>query len=178
MAIYALQSFEPELPVDGSAWVAPNATLIGRVRLAPNASVWFGAVLRGDNEWITIGGGSNVQDNSVFHADPGIPAIVGCNVTIGHAVVFHGATVGDNCIIGMGATLLNNARVGANSIVGAHALLPEGKDYPERSLIVGVPGRVVRALTDDEVAMLPRAAARYVANAKRFREQLREIQSA
>lgn len=173
MAIYELETLAPELPADGSFWVAPNATLIGKVRLARNTSIWFGAVLRGDNDWITIGEGSNVQDGSVFHTDMGIPANVGRNVTIGHAVVFHGATIGDNCIIGMGATLLNGARVGAHSIVGAHALLPENKDYPERSLIVGVPGRVVRALTDAEVAMLPRSAQHYAANAQRYRRGLK-----
>ncbi len=175
MPIYGLDSMAPELPADGSFWLAPNATLIGKVRLARNTSIWFGAVLRGDNDWITIGEGSNVQDGSVFHTDAGIPANVGRNVTIGHAVVFHGATIGDNCIIGMGATLLNGARVGANSIVGAHALLPEGKDYPERSLIVGVPGRVMRTLTDAEVAMLPRSAENYVANAQRYKRGLKVV---
>ena len=124
MPIYGLDSMAPELPADGSFWLAPNATLIGKVRLARNTSIWFGAVLRGDNDWITIGEGSNVQDGSVFHTDAGIPANVGRNVTIGHAVVFHGATIGDNCIIGMGATLLNGARVGANSIVGCSAPTP------------------------------------------------------
>ena len=175
MPLFALGDSRPELPPDGDYWIAPNATLIGKVRLARGASIWFGAVLRGDNDWISIGENSNVQDGSVLHTDDGIPLIIGANVTIGHAVVIHGATVGDNALIGMSATILNRARVGASSIVGAHALLPEGKDYPEKSLIVGVPARVVRSLSDDEAAMLPLSAKHYVANAERYRRELRLI---
>jgi carbonic anhydrase/acetyltransferase-like protein (isoleucine patch superfamily) len=175
MAIYALGDRRPELPADGDYWIAPNAAVIGRVRLAKGASVWFGAVVRGDNEWITIGENSNVQDGSVLHSDDGVPLTIGANVTIGHAVVLHGATVGDNCLIGMHATLLNRSRVGASSIVGAHALLPEDKNYPEQSLILGVPARVLRTLSTDEAAMLPLSAQHYVANARRFREHLVKI---
>ena len=175
MGIYALGDKRPDLPADGDYWIAPNAAVIGRVRLAKGASVWFGTVIRGDNEWITIGENSNVQDGSVLHSDDGVPLTVGANVTIGHAVVLHGATIGDNCLIGMHATLLNRARVGASSIVGAHALLPENKDYPEQSLIIGVPARVLRPLSNDEAATLPLSAQHYVENARRFREQLVKI---
>jgi len=175
LPLYALGGSRPELPPDGEYWIAPTATLIGKVRLARGASVWFGATVRGDNEWITIGENSNIQDGSVLHTDEGIPLTIGTNVTVGHAVVLHGATIGDNSLIGMSATILNRARVGKSCVVGAHALLPEGKDYPDRSLIVGVPGRVARTLTDDEAALLPLSAQHYVANAERFRKELRQL---
>ena len=144
MAIYALSDWRPELPPAGQYWLAPNATLIGRVRLLPGASIWFGAVLRGDNEWITVGERTNIQDLCVIHTDPGMPVVLGRNVTVGHGVVLHGASVGDNSVIGMGATILNRAKIGKNSIVGAHALIPEGKEFEDNSLIVGVPGKVAR----------------------------------
>jgi carbonic anhydrase/acetyltransferase-like protein (isoleucine patch superfamily) len=173
MPIYALADAHPDLPADGDYWIAPSADVIGRVRLGRGASIWFGVVLRGDNEWITIGENTNIQDGSVLHSDDGVPLTIGANVTVGHAVVLHGATVADNCLIGMGATLLNRCRIGAHSIVAAHALIPEGKEYPERSLILGAPARVARTLSDDEVAMLPLSAQHYVANARRFRAQLK-----
>jgi carbonic anhydrase/acetyltransferase-like protein (isoleucine patch superfamily) len=175
MPIYELNGAKPELPSDGDYWIAPTATLIGKVRLARGASIWFGAILRGDNDWISIGENSNIQDGSILHTDDGIPLSIGANVTVGHAVVLHGATVGDNALIGMSATLLNRARVGASSIVGAHALLPEGKEYPERSLIVGVPARVMRTLSEEEAALLPLSAQHYVANAQRYRRELKEV---
>lgn len=175
MTIYALEGVAPEFPADGSYWVAPSATLIGRVRLMAKASVWFGSVLRGDNDWITVGENSNVQDNSVIHTDPGLPATLGANVTVGHNVIVHSAVIGDNSLIGMGAVLLNRARIGKNCIVGAGTLVPEGKEYPDGSLILGSPGRIVRALSEHEIAMIAASAGVYVANAARFREKLERI---
>jgi carbonic anhydrase/acetyltransferase-like protein (isoleucine patch superfamily) len=173
MPLYALDDIAPEL--DGASWVAPTATLIGRVRLLRNASVWFGAVLRGDNEMIEIGENSNVQDNAVIHTDPGLPVVVGPDVTIGHNVILHSAAVGDHSLIGMGATLLNRAKIGSYCVVGAQALVAEGKEFPDGSLIVGAPARVVRKLTEEEMRRLENSAEHYVANAKRFRESLKGI---
>jgi len=161
MPIYELQGITPELPAPGTFWVAPNAVLVGKVRLASEASVWFGAVLRGDNEWIEIGAKTNVQDNCVLHTDPGFPLTVGAGCTIGHKAILHGCTIGDNTLIGMGATVLNGAKIGADSIVGAAALVTEGKEFPARSLIVGSPAKVVRELDDKTVAFLKLAAASY-----------------
>jgi carbonic anhydrase/acetyltransferase-like protein (isoleucine patch superfamily) len=175
MAIYALDDWRPELPPEGEYWLAPTATLIGRVRLARGASVWFGAVLRGDNDWITIGERSNIQDLAVLHTDPDIPLTLGSNVTIGHGVVLHGAIVGDNSVIGMGATLLNRARIGKNCIVGAHALIPEGKQFPDNSLILGVPGKVVRSIPDEETGMLTMNAQIYFDRWQRYRHELKQI---
>src|SRR5256714_10188634 len=151
MPLYALKDWHPELPENGDCWIAPNATLIGRVRITQGASVWFGSVLRGDNDWIIVGENSNIQDVCVLHTDPGIPLSIGANVSIGHGAVVHGATVGDNCIIGMGATLLNRAVIGKNSIVGANGLIPEGKQFPDNSLLVGVPARVSRTIPRSDV---------------------------
>lgn len=177
MAIYALGDWRPELPPQGQYWLAPNATLIGRVRLLPGASVWFGAVLRGDNEWITVGERSNIQDLCVIHTDPGMPVILGTNVTIGHGVVLHGAIVGDNSVIGMGATLLNRARIGKNSIVGAHALIPEGKEFPDNSLIVGVPGKVLRSIPDEQTGMLMLNAQIYFDRWHRYQDELKPVEA-
>jgi carbonic anhydrase/acetyltransferase-like protein (isoleucine patch superfamily) len=175
MGVYALGGSRPELPGQGEYWLAPNASLIGKVRLKKGASVWFGAVIRGDNDWITIGENSNVQDGAVLHTDDGIALDVGANVTIGHGAVIHGARIGDNCLIGINATVLNRVVLGASCLVGANALLPEGKTYPEKSLIVGVPARVARPLSEDEIAFLPLSAAHYCANAERFREELKQL---
>ena len=172
MPIYTIEGAAPEFPADGRYWIAPTAVVIGRVRLLSNSSLWFGAVLRGDNDWITIGENSNIQDNSVVHTDPGLPVTVGTNVTVGHNVILHSATVGDNSLIGMGSTLLNRARVGSNCIVGANALIAEGKEFPDGSLIIGAPARVARPLTEAEIAMLKLSADVYVANATRFRDHL------
>lgn len=166
MTCYTLDDVAPLLADD--AWVAPSAQVIGRVILGARASVWFAAVLRGDNDPITIGDDSNVQDGAVIHADPGVPAIIGRGVTIGHRAIVHGARVCDNSLVGMGATLLNHAVIGADSIVGANALVTEGKVFPAGSLIVGAPAKVVRALTDTEIAGLRVSAATYVANARRY----------
>jgi carbonic anhydrase/acetyltransferase-like protein (isoleucine patch superfamily) len=175
MPIYAIEGVTPEFPADGQYWIAPTATVIGRVRLMKNASVWFGAVLRGDNDWIIIGENSNIQDNSVIHTDPGLPVTLGANVTVGHNVVLHSTTVADNSLIGMGATLLNRSRIGSNCIVGANALIAEGKEFPDGSLIVGTPARVARALSDAEQTMLRLSADIYVANHRRFRDHLTDM---
>jgi carbonic anhydrase/acetyltransferase-like protein (isoleucine patch superfamily) len=175
MTIYALEGAAPEFPGDDAWWVAPSAVLVGRVRLLKNASVWFGAVLRGDNDWIVVGENSNVQDNSVIHTDPGLPTTIGANVTVGHRVILHSTTVGDNSLIGMGSTLLNRSRIGRNCLVGANTLISEGKEIPDRSLVLGSPGRVVRQLSDDEVTMLTLSAGIYVKNYQRFRGSLGEL---
>ena len=175
MPIYALDGVEPELPSDGSYWVAPNAVLIGRVRLLKNASVWFGAVLRGDNDWITVGENSNIQDNSVCHTDPGQPVTLGSNVTIGHKVILHSTTVGDGSLVGMGSTLLNRSKIGCNCLVGANALIVEGKEFADGSLIIGAPARVARALGERELMILKMSAEVYVENHQRFRGGLKRL---
>ncbi|NLH80340.1 MAG: gamma carbonic anhydrase family protein [Phyllobacteriaceae bacterium] len=175
MTMWKIDDIAPELPGDGSAWVAPTAALIGRVRLLPGASVWFGAVLRGDNEWIEVGEGSNVQDLSMLHTDIGFPLVIGPDCTIGHKVTLHGCTIGANTLIGMGATILNGARIGAESLVGAGAVVTEGKDYPDRSLIVGAPAKVIRVLDDAAVARLKKSAEGYVRNAARYAAGLEPI---
>ncbi|TBW33892.1 gamma carbonic anhydrase family protein [Siculibacillus lacustris] len=175
MAIWMLDGQAPDLPEDGSAWVAPSADLIGRVRLGRESSVWFGAVLRGDNEWIEIGDRSNVQDLSVLHTDLGAPLTIGADCTIGHKVTLHGCTIGRNSLIGMGATILNHARIGEDCLVGAGALVTEGKAFPDRSLIVGVPARVIRLLDDAAVARLTRSAEGYARNARRYADGLKPL---
>jgi carbonic anhydrase/acetyltransferase-like protein (isoleucine patch superfamily) len=173
MPLHNLGPYTPRLP-RAFFWIAPNATVIGRVHLEAEASVWFGAVVRGDVEDITIGAGSNIQDNAVLHADPGFPLHIGRKCTIGHAAIVHGCTIGDNSLIGMGATVLNGARIGANCLIGANALVTEGKIIPDGSLVVGAPGKAVRQLTADEIAGLMRSADHYIGNARMFSEQLRE----
>lgn len=173
MTTYELDDDAPHLEPD--AWIAPTATLIGRVWLSSNASVWWGAVLRGDIEAIHIGPRSNVQDLSVVHADPGFPVEVEADVTIGHRATLHGCRVGPASLVGIGASILNGAVVGERAIVGAHALVPEGKEIPPGTLAVGVPARVVRELTPEEQDRIPESAARYVQNAKRYRERLRRL---
>ena len=175
MPIYSLDGVGPELPEDGSYWVAPTAVLIGRVRLKKNASVWFGAVLRGDNDWIEIGENSNVQDNSVCHADPGQPVTIGANVTVGHKVILHSTTVGDNSLVGMGSILLNRSKIGSNCLVGANTLIAEGKEFADGSMILGSPGRVLRQLGERELAILKISAQTYVHNYKRFRDGLKRV---
>ena len=175
MPLYALDGVTPELPADNRFWIAPGAQVIGKVRLGVDASVWFGVVLRGDNEEIFIGPGSNVQDNSVLHTDPGFPVWIGENCTIGHRAILHGCTIGDNSLIGMGATLLNGARIGRNCLVGANALVTEGKSFPDNSLIVGSPAKVLRELDQDAAARLAESAARYAANWRRYAKGLAEI---
>lgn len=171
--IYALDGVEPQ--VDPEAWVAPDANLIGRVVLEAGASVWFGATLRGDNEEIRVGAGSNVQEASVLHTDMGYPLVIGADCTIGHRAMLHGCTIGDGTLIGMGATILNGARIGRGCLIGACALITEGKVIPDGSLVMGSPGRVVRELDDEARARLLKSAAGYRANALRFRAGLRAL---
>ncbi|THV25269.1 gamma carbonic anhydrase family protein [Peteryoungia ipomoeae] len=168
MSVYALGDRRPHLPPGDRYWIAPTAVVVGDVRLGTDVSVWFGAVLRGDNDPITIGAGSNVQDGTVVHSDPGFPTLVGAGCTIGHRAILHGCTLGDNTLVGMGATILNGAIIGKNCIVGAKALVTEGKVFPDNSLIVGAPARVVRSLDDNAVARLRLSAAHYVANWQRY----------
>ncbi|MCP3477495.1 gamma carbonic anhydrase family protein [Bradyrhizobium sp. CCGUVB1N3] len=175
MAIYELDGQAPDLPADGNYFIADTATVIGRVRLKPGASVWFGAVLRGDNEWIEIGEGSNVQDGSTCHTDLGFPLVIGQNCTVGHNVILHGCTVEDGALVGMGAIVMNGAKIGRNSIVGAGSVITEGKEFPERSLIIGSPARVIRTLDDAQVARMGSAAKFYVANGPRFKKGLKRI---
>jgi len=173
VAIYQLGDETPRIAA--SAWVADSATVIGRVSLAEGASVWYGAVLRGDNDWITIGRHSNVQDGSVLHTDMGCPLTLGEGVTIGHQVMLHGCTVGDGSLVGIQSVLLNGAKIGRNSIVGAGSLVTEGKEFPDGALIVGSPAKVVRMLTPEQIERLALSAAHYVANAERHRAALQRI---
>src|SRR5499427_7788592 len=175
MAIYSLEGAQPGLPADGRWWIADSATVIGRVRLKTDASVWWGAVLRGDNEWIELGERSQIQDNSTLHTDPGFPLTIGRECVIGHNVILHGCTIGANSLIGMGAILLNGARIGDNCLVGAGALITEGKSFPERSLIVGAPARAVRTLDDAAVKGIAAAADIYVRRFKQYAKQLKPI---
>ena len=175
MSLYALDGVGPDLPGDGAFWVAPTAVLIGKVRLHVDASVWWGAVLRGDNEWIEIGERSNVQDGSVFHTDLDAPLTIGKDCTVGHKAILHGCTIGDNSLIGMGATVLNHARIGRNCIIGANALIAEGKEIPDNSLVVGMPGKVVRTLDEASAQALTASAAHYVANWKRYAAGLQAL---
>lgn len=171
--IYALDELVPQLAAD--VYVAPNATVIGDVILAAEVSVWFGAVLRGDVERLTVGRGSNIQDNSVLHSDPGAPLVVGELVTVGHMVTLHGCSIGDGTLIGMGAGVLNHARVGQNCLIGAHALITEGKEFPDGMLIVGAPARAIRPLTPQELERIAGNRQRYIERAKRYRAGLRSL---
>jgi carbonic anhydrase/acetyltransferase-like protein (isoleucine patch superfamily) len=173
MALYRIGDDAPRLAE--RAWVAESATVVGRVSLAADASVWYGAVLRGDNEWIEIGARSNVQDGSVLHTDVGSPLTIGADVTIGHQVMLHGCTIGDNTLIGIQSIVMNGARIGRNSIVGAGALVTEGKEFPDNSLIVGSPAKAIRTLTDEQAAKLRMSAESYVANAARHRDTVVRI---
>ena len=173
--ICALGSRRPEFE-GGGHFIAANATIIGSVRLGDEASVWFNAVLRGDNDWIEIGARSNVQDGAVLHTDPGIRLVVGDDVTVGHQSMLHGCTVGNGSLIGIGSTILNGARIGANCVVGAHTLVTENKEFPDGSMILGAPARIARKLHDDELALLKKSADVYVTNAGRFNAELEAVQ--
>ncbi len=172
MTRYQLNGKAPLCPPSGACWVAPGAHAIGDVELCENASLWFGAVARGDNERITIGENSNVQDNAVLHTDMGFPLVIGKNVTVGHGVTLHGCEIGDNCLIGIGSTILNGTKIGKNCLIGGHCFLGENKTIPDNSMVLGMPGRVVKP-TDAEFEKFARAsAAHYVENWKRFAKEL------
>ncbi len=173
MALYELDGVAPQLGKD--AWVADSAQVMGNVHLSENASIWFGAVLRGDTESLTIGANSNIQDLSVLHADVGCPLTIGENVTVGHQVMLHGCTIGDNSLIGIQAVILNNAKIGRNSIVGAGSVVTEGKEFPDNSLIIGSPAKVVRTLDEAAAIKLRQSAQHYVENARRFAKGLKKI---
>jgi len=168
MALYSLGEARVETPADGDFWVAPNAIVVGKVKLEKGASVWFGAVLRGDNELIHIGARTNIQDGSVLHTDPGFPMTIAEGCTIGHMVMLHGCTIGRNSLIGIGSIVLNGARIGENCLIGANTLIPEGKEIPSGTMVLGSPGKVVRKLTEEDIARIGRTVAFYERNAKRF----------
>lgn len=173
MSLFDLDSAGPQLPASGDYWVAPDAAVIGRVRIAPGVSIWFNVVIRGDVEDIHIGPDSNIQDGSVLHADPGQPLMIGRGVTIGHLAMVHGCTIGDNSLIGIGAVVLNGAVIGRDSLVGARALVTEGKQFPDGVLILGAPAKVVRDLTAEEIANNRRIAENYLGNGRRYAAGLR-----
>ncbi len=173
MTLYALDGIAPE--IDQDSWVAPDANLVGKIVVEAAASVWFGCTLRGDNEEIRIGAGSNVQENTVMHTDMGFPLIIGAGCTIGHKAMLHGCVIGENSLIGMGATVLNGARIGKNCLIGAGALITEGKEIPDGSLVMGAPGKVVRDLDDKAIEGLRMSALHYQENVRRFRAGLRAV---
>ena len=175
MAIFELDGQAPELPANGRYWIADSATVIGRVRLKSDASVWFGSVLRGDNEWIELGERSQIQDNATLHTDPGFPLAIGDNCVIGHNVVLHGCIIAPNSLIGMGAIVLNGARIGRNCLVGAGAVVTEGKVFADNSLILGAPARAVRPLDEEGVQAIARGADIYVRRWQQYAKGLRRI---
>ncbi|ATQ43930.1 gamma carbonic anhydrase family protein [Caulobacter mirabilis] len=175
MTVYALGALTPQLPPEGEYWIAPSAEVMGAVILKKNASIWWGAVARGDTESLTIGENSNVQDGSVLHADHGMPLVIGANVTVGHMVMLHGCTIGDNSLIGIGAIVLNGAKIGRNCLIGAGALIPEGKEIPDNSLVMGAPGKVVREISEQQARGLTMSALHYVENWKRFARDLKAV---
>ena len=173
MAIYQLDDKTPQIA--DSAWVADNAEVMGDVRLGENVSIWFNTTLRGDNDPITIGDGTNIQDGSVLHTDEGVPLTIGRNVTVGHMVMLHGCSIGDESLIGIGAIVLNGAKIGRNCLVGAGALVTEGKEFPDGSMILGSPAKVVRQLTPEQIEGLRYSAQHYIDNANRYRKGLKKI---
>ncbi|HEX8471063.1 MAG TPA: gamma carbonic anhydrase family protein [Brevundimonas sp.] len=175
MTVYALGDKKPQLPPEGEYWIAPNAVVAGDVILKAGASIWFGCVLRGDTDTLTVGENSNIQDLSVLHADAGSPLTIGRNVTVGHKVMLHGCTIGDNSLIGIGAVILNGAVIGKNCLIGANALITENKIIPDGSMVVGQPGKVVKELSEGQIAALEMSAQHYVQNWKRFAAELRPI---
>lgn len=174
MTLYALGEISPTLP-DGFFWVAPDAAVIGDIHIGEDVGIWFGCVLRGDNEPIVLGKGTNVQEHCVFHTDPGFPITIGTGCTIGHKAMIHGCKIGNNSLIGMGATILNGAVIGNNCLIGAGALIPEGKTIPDNSLVMGMPGKVVRELDAQAASGLENSAKHYIANARRFAGELKQI---
>lgn len=175
MPIYALGDLKPSLPAAGQYYIAPGAQVIGQVVIEEEASVWFNAVLRADNEPIRLGRGSNVQDGCVFHVDPGFPLTLGEDVTVGHMALLHGCTIGAGTLVGMGAVVLNGAKIGRDCVIGANALITEGKEIPDRSLVMGQPGKVIRELDDTAIAQFRKAAESYQARQVTYRADLREL---
>jgi carbonic anhydrase/acetyltransferase-like protein (isoleucine patch superfamily) len=175
MPLYSLDDIGPVLPGEGRFWIAPDAHVIGRVRLGVDVGIWFGAVLRGDNELIDVGAATNIQEGAMLHTDAGAPLTIGAGCTIGHHAILHGCTLGENTLIGMGATVLNHARIGANCLVGAHALVTEGKEFPDNSLIVGSPARAIRTLDAEAVERLRWSSRHYVENWQRYAKGMRRI---
>lgn len=175
MAIFKLEEFAPVLPASGRYYVAENAMLMGKVELGEDASVWFGAVLRGDNELIKVGPRSNVQDGAVLHTDIGAPLTIGADVTVGHQAMLHGCTVDDGALIGMGAIVLNGAVIGAGALIGAGAIVTEGKVIPPGAMVLGAPGKVVRQLTPEQQALILEGSKRYVDNGRRFKAGLKPV---
>jgi len=175
MPLYAIDGIEPQFEDRETNFIAPDATVVGNVHVGRDVSIWFGVAIRGDNERITIGARSNVQEHTVMHTDPGFGLTIGEGCTIGHRAMLHGCTIGDNSLIGMGAIVLNGAKIGKNCLVGAGALVTEGKEFPDNSLIVGQPAKVVRTLDDNNAARLKMSGAHYVANGKRFAKGLKQV---
>ncbi|MHC3128208.1 anhydrase [Brevundimonas sp. GN22] len=175
MSVYRLGEVAPSLPAAGEYWIAPNASVIGNVTLMEGASIWFNVVVRGDNDPITIGRNSNIQEASILHTDTGYPMVIGEGVTVGHKAMLHGCKIGDNSLIGIGAVVLNGAKIGRNCLIGANALITEGKVIPDNSLVMGQPGKVVRELDEGGVMGLKMSALHYVENWKRFARELSEI---
>lgn len=175
MAIYELDGVGPTLPASGNCWIAPSAEVMGNVILKENASVWYGCVLRGDNDPIIIGENTNVQDLSVIHTDIGAPVTIGANVTIGHRVILHGCAIGDDTLIGMGSTILNRVRIGRNCIIGANALIPEGKEIPDNSLVMGAPGKVIKDISEVQLQVIKMSAHHYVENWQRHKAGIKLI---
>ncbi len=173
--LYELDGHRPDLPGKGRYWIAPTAALIGKVRLKNDTSVWFGAVLRGDNEWIELGDRSQIQDNATLHTDPGFPLVIGADCVIGHNVILHGCTIGSRSLVGMGAIMLNGARIGENCLVGAGALITERKSFPNNSLIVGAPARAVRTVDEAAKQMIAAAADIYVRRSKQYAAGLKPV---
>ncbi|MFY0595835.1 MAG: gamma carbonic anhydrase family protein [Cognatishimia sp.] len=173
MTLYALDGVSPKIAED--SWIAPDANVIGKIVVEDGASIWFGATLRGDNEVIHLGTGSNIQENSILHTDMGFPLTIGAGCTIGHKAMLHGCTIGENSLIGMGATVLNGAKIGKNCLIGANALITEGKEIPDGSLVMGAPGKVIRPLDDAAIEGLRKSALNYQANMRRFRDGLSKI---
>jgi carbonic anhydrase/acetyltransferase-like protein (isoleucine patch superfamily) len=173
MALYEFNGKRVQTPTSGRFWVAENATVLGNVSIEEDASVWFSAVIRGDNEPIVLGARSNIQDGAVLHTDPGFPMTIGADCTIGHMAMLHGCTIGAGSLVGIGAVVLNGAKIGEGSLIGAQALVGEGKEIPPRSLVLGAPGKVVRTLTDEQAALLQRGAKHYVQNWQRFKASLK-----
>ena len=175
MAIYSLSHDAPQFPQSGNYWVAPNATLIGKIILHENTSIWWGAVLRGDNEPIIIGENTNIQDGSILHNDVGIGLTIGKNVTVGHMAMLHGCEIGDNSLIGIGAVIMNRVKIGKNCIIGAKALIPEGKEIPDNSLVMGAPGKIIREVSPEQEQFLLASSEHYVNNWKRYKSELSKI---